>query len=378
MFGKQIVLFELFGIEIKVDMSWALLALLIAWSLAKGFFPAYYEGLPAAVYWWMGIVGAFGLFASIVLHELSHSLVGRYQGMRIKGITLFLFGGVAEMADEPAAPRAEFTMALAGPLASLALAGLFYLIAMAAAGAGLADPVVAVLRYLALLNLLLAVFNLLPAFPLDGGRMLRAVLWWRSGDLRRATRIASRIGSAAGFGLMALGVFTALQGNLVGGIWWLLIGLFLQRAAVGAYQHLLVRRALQGERVRRFMTADPVAVPPDLPLDRLVEEYVYRYHHDLFPVVEGGRPVGCITLRQIREVPRERWPTTPVRAIADSRVAENSVGAEEDAMQALARMQQTGRSRLMVTDDRGRLVGLLALKDMMALLALRIDTGPRE
>lgn len=376
MFGKRITLFELFGFKVKVDMSWALLALLIAWSLAQGFFPSYYEGLPAAVYWWMGIAGAVGLFLSIVIHELAHSLVARRLGIPIKGITLFIFGGVAEMEEEPAAPAAEFWMAIAGPLASLLLAALFWLGAQAA-GEGLPQPVTAVLRYLALLNALLAGFNLLPAFPLDGGRMLRAVLWWRSGDLRRATRIAARVGTAFGFGLMGLGLLNALGGNLVGGIWWILIGLFLTRAAAGSWQQMMLRRSLEGEKVRRFMTADPVAVPPDISVAALVEEHVYRSHHDLYPVVEGGRPVGTVTLRRIRELPRERWADTPVSEIAAPCTAQTCIEAGEDAMHALSLMQRSGNSRLLVTEG-GRLVGILALKDIMTLLALRMDLEGRD
>ena len=223
MFERRATLFKLLGFEVKVDITWTILALLVTWTLALGFFPERYENLTTVTYWWMGVIGALGLFASIVFHELCHSLVARRNGLPMEGITLFIFGGVAEMHEEPASPKAELWMAVAGPLSSILLALIFYLASLAGKAGALPLPVTGVISYLALINGILAGFNLLPAFPLDGGRILRAILWMRSGSLRLATRIASGIGSGFGTLLIILGVFSVLFGSFIGGIWWFMI-----------------------------------------------------------------------------------------------------------------------------------------------------------
>ena len=191
MFGARITLFRLLGFEVRLDASWLILAVLLTWSLARGYFPAYYPGLAAQTYWWMGVVGALGLFASIVLHELAHSVVARRYGLPMRGITLFIFGGVAEMDDHPPTAKSEGMMAIVGPIASYALALVFYLLHLAGSGGGLPEALTGVLGYLAFINLVLATFNLVPGFPLDGGRVLRSILWAWKGDLRWATRTAS-------------------------------------------------------------------------------------------------------------------------------------------------------------------------------------------
>ncbi len=372
MFTRRARLFRIFGFELKVDLSWAFIALLISWSLAQGYFPAVYEGLPATTYWSMGIVGAFGLFFSIVFHELSHSLVARQYGIPITGITLFIFGGVAELEEEPRSAKAEFMMAIAGPIASLLLAGVFHVVVLIGTGLALSEPLVGVLRYLAMINMVLALFNLVPAFPLDGGRVLRAAIWHWTGDLRLATRAASQSGTLFAYVLMGLGLMQMLTGNLVIGIWWFVIGMFLQGAATASYQQMLTRRVLEGESIRRFMTPDPVTVPPDLTVQKLVEDYVYRYHHDMFPVVEDGRLLGCVTTGAVKQTPRERWGALTVRSITAPCSDDNTIEADRDAVQALARINRTSMGRLMVTDD-GRLVGIIALKDILKLLALKIE-----
>jgi len=319
----------------------------------------------------MGAAGAAGLFASIVLHELSHSVVARHYRLPIRGITLFIFGGVAQMEKEPESPKVEFLMAAAGPVASAALAAGFYGLSVVAAGAAPVS-VYGTTRYLALINGLLAAFNLLPAFPLDGGRVFRSILWHLKGNLEAATRTSSRVGSAFGLGLMLLGIVEVLTGNVVGGIWWVLIGMFLRGAASASYMQMLTRSALEGEPVRRFMTADPVTVEPGVTVRELVEDYVYRYHHELFPVADEGRLLGCVSVRQVKALPREKWDWTRVRDLSEPCGEDNTVEADTDAVEVLARMNRTGTSRLMVT-ERGRLVGILTLKDMLALLSLKMD-----
>jgi Zn-dependent protease/CBS domain-containing protein len=372
MFGKQATLFELLGFKVKVDASWVFLALLITWSLAKGYFPQNYEGFATATYWWMGISGAIGLFGSLILHELSHSVVARRYGLSIRGITLFIFGGVAEMEEEPANPKTEFLMAIAGPIASLFLAAAFYILSLLGEAGGVPEAVLGVTRYLAFINGLLAAFNVIPAFPLDGGRVLRAALWYWKADLRWATRIASQVGVSFAYILIALGVLNVLGGNFVGGMWWFLIGLFLRGAASAGYYQLETRRAMEGEPVRRFMVADPVTVSPDISVRAFVDDYVYTSHHDLYPVSEGLRLLGCVGIREVREAPRDKWDWMTVGRIATPCSEDNTIDAGADAVKALSRMQRSGNSRLMVTEN-GQLVGIVTLKDMLKLLALKID-----
>jgi len=372
--GRSITLFELLGFKIRVDISWIFLALLVTWSLAKGVFPAWYEdeGLSETTFWWMGIAGMAGLVFSLIFHELSHSLVARHYGLPIKGITLFIFGGVAEMTEEPKSAKVEFRMAIAGPLASFALALAFHLLAQLGAAQGLPVAVTGVLGYLAFINLLLGGFNLIPAFPMDGGRMLRAALWYWRGDLRQATRIASGAGKGFGMALMLLGLLNVVTGNFIGGMWWFLIGLFVRNAAEASYQQLIVRRLFEGEPVRRFMTHETVAVPPGLPLRSFVEDYVYEYHYDLFPVVSGQRLVGCVATRQLKTIQRQEWERLTVGDLMMPCTAENTVDPGMDAIEAMSLMRRSGVSRLIVAVG-DRLVGIVVLKDMLELFSLKMD-----
>lgn len=378
MFGKRIKLFNLLGFEVRVDASWIVIAILIAWSLSTGLFPFHYRNLSIQTYWLMGILGAVGLFLSIILHEFCHSLVARRYGIPMKGITLFIFGGVAEMGDEPSSAKAEFMMAAAGPLSSILIALVFY--GMYAAGTGtLAEPISGVIEYLAYINAILAAFNLVPAFPLDGGRILRSILWGLKKDLRWATRISAGIGSAFGVLLIVLGVFHILRGDFIGGMWWFLIGMFVQGAAKASYQQLLTRRALEGEPVQRFMRPNPVTVSPSITLRQLVEDYIYRYHFKMFPVVEGpDRLVGCIATKQVKSVPREDWSGTTVKEVATPCSGGNTIAPDADAMEAMSMMKQGDLSRLMVAED-SHLVGVITLKDLLKFLSVKIELDePRK
>lgn len=381
MFGKGVTLFRILGFEVHVDASWVILAVLVTWSLSAGLFPRSYEGLPAGLYWLMGTAGAIGLFFSILFHEFCHSLVARRFGLPMKGITLFIFGGVAEMDDEPPGPRAEFLMAAAGPLSSLFLGAVFYAAAIAAAapvlsgGNGIAFS--GVLGYLAVINWVLAIFNLIPAFPLDGGRILRAALWHWKKDLRRSTFIASRIGSGFGLVVIFLGIVNLLIGNMIGGLWNVMIGMFLRSAAQMSYRQVLVRRSLEGETVSRFMNRNPVSAPAGITLQDLAEGYIQRYHYKLFPVNRDGKLLGCISTAKIKNIPREEWDRMTVGENMDGCTAENSIPSDTAAMKAFTIMGRTGKSRLMVVDQ-GRLVGIITLKDLMSYLAMKMDLENKE
>jgi Zn-dependent protease/predicted transcriptional regulator len=376
MFGKRIKLFKILGFEVGIDLSWIILAFLIAWSLSVGLFPVQFKGLSTGTYWLMGIIGAVGLFLSIIFHELSHSLVARRYGMPMKGITLFIFGGVAEMSDEPTSPKAEFMMAVVGPISSIAIGLVCYGVYTLGKQGGWMQPITGVVGYLAMINGILAAFNLIPAFPLDGGRLLRSILWGIKGNIRWATRVASSIGSGFGILLIVLAVFQLFRGNFIGAMWWFLIGMFLRGAAKASYQQLMMRNALQGEPVSRFMNTDPVTVPPSLSVKDLVEDYVYRYHFKMFPVVNDGKLLGCVSTKEVKEVPHEQWGQKRIGELAADCTIDNTVKPDTDAVEALALMNRTGISRLMVTEG-DRLVGIITLKDLLRFLSLRVELEDR-
>jgi Zn-dependent protease/CBS domain-containing protein len=374
MFGRRVTLFTLSGFDVRVDASWIILAALITWSLATGIFPHEYPGLAASNYWWMGIAGALGLFLSIVVHEFFHSFVARHYDLPMKGITLFVFGGVAEMGGEPQSAKVEFLIAIAGPIASVLIGFVFWALRYAGQNRWPTEAI-GVVAYLSWINWILAAFNLVPAFPLDGGRVLRSALWYFMGNLTRATRIASSIGAALGLLLMAYGIFQFLMGNIIGGIWYFVIAMFLRQAAQMSYQQLVLRRALQGEPVSRFMNSDPVTVPRAISIRDFVENYFYRYHFKFFPVInENQQLTGCVTPRKVREIPPDEWERHTVGEVIDACSADNTIAPDADALDALSKMQKTNSSRLMVTDH-GRLLAIVSLKDLLRFLAAKVELG---
>jgi Zn-dependent protease/predicted transcriptional regulator len=372
MFGKTISLFKLFGFEVKIDLSWLVIAVLITWSLATGVFPYYYKGLSTATYWWMGIFGALGLFFSIVFHELCHSLVARKFNLPMKGITLFIFGGVAEMEEEPPSPKAEFYMAIAGPLSSILIGIVFYGIRFTAQAGHWPALAVGVFSYVSYLNFLLAGFNLVPAFPLDGGRVFRSILWGWKNNLKWATRVASQIGSGFGLVLIFFGVLYFIRGAFISGIWWFLIGLFLRNASQMSYSRLLMSKALEGEPVKRFMKTDPISAPPSITVEKFVDEFLYKYHYKMFPIVDDQKLIGCVTTREVKEVPRDQWNQRTMGEIVKPCSCDNTITSDTDAMKALSNMNRMGVSRLLVVDE-DRLAGIITLKDLMGFLSLKLD-----
>lgn len=374
MFGRRLTVIDLFGFRVRVDSSWLLLAALVVWSLAAGYFPTVAPGYSEAVYWGLGTLGLLGLAVSVVLHELAHALVARRYGIAIGGITLFLFGGVAEMQEEPRGAKGELMMALAGPAISVVIGlgcrtGGAAIVALGAAPDG---PAAVVLAYLAFVNLLLAAFNMIPAFPLDGGRVLRAVLWAWTGNVLAATRVATGIGTLFAYALIVWGFYNAVTGNPLGGVWWFMIGLFVRAAAAQGYRQQLERQHRDESQgagsVGRLMRAGPVAVEPGLPLDRLVDDIAHRHGQTFFPVVaEDGRLLGGIGLRAVTAVPRSQWPR---RTVAETMEACTTIAETADAAEALDRMRVAGRPRLMVVRGE-RLVGMLTLDDLLERLSVR-------
>jgi Zn-dependent protease/predicted transcriptional regulator len=372
MFGRRVTLFKLFGFAIRLDASWLIIAALVTWSLAIGYFPYYYPGLRVSTYWWMGIAGALLLFLSIVVHELFHSLVARRYGIPMNGITLFLFGGIAEMDREPPNAKSEFLMAIAGPLASVGIGLLFYLLYRAGNGVWPVQ-VVAVLSYISTLNWILAAFNMVPAFPLDGGRVFRAALWHWRGDLRSATRTSSALGSAFGFLLMFLAILQLFAGNFMGAVWWFVIGMFLRMVSQNAYSQVLMKSVLEGEPVRRFMNPEVDTVTPDISIEELVNDHIYRHHHKMVPVITDSETLaGCVSTDQVKQVPRDQWSTHTVADILEPCSIENTVTPETDSMEALKKMANSGKTKLMVLDGK-RLMAVITLRDLMQFLTTKLE-----
>lgn len=335
------------GFEIRIDYSWFVIFFLILWSFTAGVFPQAAPGLASGTYLAMGVTGTLLFFASLLAHELSHSVVARRRGIVVEGITLFIFGGMARTRMEAERPEDELVIAGVGPLASLVIGLLFGVVWQVGWVLGAPLAVTEVARYLAFINVVLAGFNLLPGFPLDGGRLFRALAWHFTGDLTRATRWASNGGQWLGYGLMALGILQVLAGLALGGLWLIFIGWFLRTAAVFSFRQHLLRDVLGSVFARELMTPSPTTVPPDLTVDEFVEEHMLRQRHHGFPVVDRGELVGLVTMDQVKATPREAWPRTRVRDIMASGDAV-VVGPDDAMTQVLARMDEAGSTRVVV------------------------------
>jgi Zn-dependent protease len=296
--------------------------------------------------------------------------VARREGLPVPRITLFIFGGVAHLGREPSGPRSEFRIAVVGPLASLVLAGLFY--GLSQLSSPRSDILGQTFWYLGAANFILAAFNLIPGFPLDGGRVLRAWLWHRWNDLRRATRVVTRIGRGMGTALILLGILQLLAGLLVGGLWLVFIGLFLRQAAESSYQMTALQELLRGVSVAEMMHQDPISVGEDLSLDQLVNDYFYRYRFTSFPVTHTDSLTGLVHINQVKDVPRERWSSTRVVEVMTPREKISTVTPEEEAFHAFRQMMQSGRQKIPVVRD-GRLKGILTARDFLELLRIKTD-----
>jgi Zn-dependent protease len=371
---------SIFGFEIRIDFSWFIIFFLILWSFSASVFPAQIPGQPAVLYLTMGTLAALLFFASLLAHELAHSLVARAKGIPVEGITLFIFGGMARMRLEAEDARDEFQIAAVGPASSLAIAGLFALVWRLGLSAGWHPAVTVTAGYLGFLNALLAVFNLMPGFPLDGGRVFRALVWRITGDPAKATRWAAAAGRWFGYLLMAFGALQLFGGAVLGGMWLIFIGWFLQNAAGMSLRQYLVRNLLEGVGAREIMTADPDAVPDDLPLQELVDDHFLQKRHHAFPVVAQVRPVGLVTLQHVKQVPRHEWPGKRVRDVM-TKAEGITVSPWDSVSRVMEVMQEAGERRVLVVRD-DRLVGLISASDVAAwlqheeeLAALRTAAG---
>jgi Zn-dependent protease/predicted transcriptional regulator len=361
MFGTSWRVGRIAGIEVRVDSSWVVIALLITYSMylrTSVLYPELSGGGAVA----LGIGATLLFFGSVLVHELAHARVSEARGIRVQDITLFLFGGATRARVDSRGPGDEFLIALVGPLTSGLLAGLFGIVA----GLGsdvLSRPLVGTFGYLAWTNLLLAGFNLVPGFPLDGGRLLRAAIWKATGSLGRATRVASMAGQGVGWLLVAGGVAWLLAGDLAGGIWFAFIGWFLVQAARSSYQELQLQQLLRGVEAEDVMAANLVRIPPEVSLQQAVDDYFMRYDHSGFPVDEQGRTIGLLTLRGVRRVPQELWPTRRVRE-AMVPLGDQVVVAPDARMDGvLGKLQDGEAGRVLVARD-GEVVGIITPSDL--------------
>lgn len=367
MFSNAIKLFSLGGFDIKLDPSWFLIAALITWTLSGQYFPATIPDQAPATYLVLAIIAMLGFFGSLLLHELSHSVVARRYGVRIRGITLFLFGGVAELENEPPSAKAELWIALAGPAMSLCLSIGFAVLAGLFLALSEAPALPTVFGYLATVNMIIAVFNLVPAFPLDGGRVLRAFLWHRHGDVLRATRTAAQSGTVFGYALSMMGVLTLFQGAVTAGMWYILIGFFVLGAAKSAYQSELIKSAFTDKAVQAVMTRHPVVVSPDLTLSEFVNQVMLPHHVSFAPVVADGVLIGQIDKSVLAAIDRDNWTSTRVGDVFTGLDLAAMVPSDMPVADLLAQIASTGTRKFLVVDDH-RLMGVVTLANLIGSL----------
>jgi Zn-dependent protease/predicted transcriptional regulator len=372
--GRSVRVLTVAGIPINVHTSWLVVYALITWTLAVGYFPRTLPDLSPVAAWLSGLAAALLLFVSVLLHELSHSVVARAHGLGVRGITLHIFGGVSQLEEEPPSARAEFLIAAVGPLSSFAIAGLLW--GVRTTGVVTAGVPGAILDYLIFVNTAIGVFNLVPGFPLDGGRVLRAALWKWKGGLRPATYIASRVGSAVAVVLMMWGFLQVMTGAFIGGVWMILIGIFLRGAADASYAQIDLKETLAPLHVDDIMVRNPVTAAANAPLATLVD-LLWAHHFTSFPVVEDGRVVGIATLQHVQPVPREHWQHTLVREVMQPIGPELTVERSDTVYRAYEKASRNGLGRLAVVDG-DRLVGYLSLKDITHVLALRGVAPPKD
>lgn len=371
-----------FGFPVQIDYSWFLVAALVVWTFSAGEFPRLLPGYGRSAYVAMGTVAAVLFFLSVLLHELGHAVVARTRGITVESITLFVFGGIAQAREEAKRPLDEFLLTAAGPLTSLAIAGVFHAARLGMEAVAAPAPAVTVAGFLALLNFVLAVFNMIPGFPLDGGRIFRSLAWAATGDLVRATRWATWGGKAFGSVLIALGVYGALQGQLLGGLWAAFIGWFLVNAASTSFRYFELRQLLSRVPVSSVMLADPPRIPADVTLDRAIADHFLRGRRESYPVDLDGIVLGMVDVGAAAEVPEELRATTRVTDIMRPTYALTAAHPDEMLSEVVAKADP-GESSLLVTVDR-RLVGLLDISEIgswarrmhrLGLLAEEEDPG---
>jgi Zn-dependent protease/predicted transcriptional regulator len=367
-------LMRIAGIDIGIHYTWILIFVLLTWSLAQGFFPQLYPGWETITYWITGVAAALLLFGSVLIHELAHSLMARARGMTVTSITLFIFGGVSNLEEEPEKPKIELAMSIVGPLASLALAGIFWGLLQLVGDQQ--SPLAAIFAYLALINAILAGFNLLPGFPLDGGRVLRSIIWDRTGSLVKATNIAATVGRFMGWGLIAFGLFQIFAGNFIGGIWFAFIGWFLSNSADASRREITLREQLSGVHIKDVMTTNPTGIDPDTSVAELVSNVFRKQHGRAVPVCQNDQVLGIVTVTDVKGLPQEKWEETAVKEIM-TREPLYSVTPEDDLNTALRLITKHDINQILVLQN-DKCSGLVSRSDILSHLHLSQELGLKQ
>ncbi|MBD3183471.1 CBS domain-containing protein [Candidatus Poribacteria bacterium] len=368
--GNSFQIGKIFGISIRIDFTWFIVFALIALSLSTHYFPSEYEGWPTSTYWVLGIITALVFFASVLAHELAHSLVSKARGIPVDSITLFIFGGVARISDEPKNPGGEFLMAIAGPATSVAIGVIFGAIYYAVGRSN--SPFSALTAWVARINIIVAVFNMIPGFPLDGGRVFRSIVWRITGNLRKATRIASSVGKVVAYIFILLGIWSVINGNWFGGIWIAFIGWFLLNAANTSYRQMAVREMLSGVKVRQVMNNQCNQLPKGLVVKDFVDEHILKTAGRCFPIVDKDEVLGIITLHSAKEVPKEKWETTRIEEVMTPFDEMKSVSPDDEIYTVMQHMTEEGYNQLPVVEN-GQLVGMIARDNLVGYLNARLE-----
>jgi len=370
--GATFNLGRIFGIPFRLHYTWFIIFVLVTVSLSWQLFPVLYPGWSGFTYWLVGVITSLLFFASVVTHELAHSMVARFYGIPVSSITLFIFGGVAQITREAARPGVEFKMAAAGPVCSLLIGGLFGLLHFLTRG--VIEPIAALAFWLAQINVVLAIFNLIPGFPLDGGRVFRSLIWRLTGNYWRSTKIAVRVGQGVGYLFIVAGVLAAFLRpfgmDWFSGLWLAFIGWFLLNAASAGYRQVKWRESLRGVSIAQVMTTAYPTVSPSLTVNQLVYGYLFTSGSSLFMVASEGKLDGILTLDDVKLVPREKWQVTQVKEIMTPIGQLKVTQSEQDALSVLEQMEGSD-SNLMLVAGGGRAIGLVTRDDLMRFLHLR-------
>ncbi len=365
-----------FGISLRLHYSWFIIFVLVTWALTASYFPTEYPTWSLGSRIAAGIITSLLFFGSVLVHELMHSIVSQRQGIPVQSITLFVFGGVSQISEEPKLPKDEFRMAFVGPLSSLVIGGILIGVYFGLRNSNIfaVQFITAIAYWLGYINLALGVFNLIPGFPLDGGRVLRSLVWWRSNNLRNATKIASNIGRVIGFLFIFGGIWLVFAGYWINGIWFALIGWFLESAAVGSYRQLLMQEMLKGHVASEVMSRDCVLIPPETTINSLVNENILATGRRCFPVVSGSQVVGMMTLNNVRAVPQDRWNQETVRGAMTPFDKLKWVKPDEELSAVLRLLTENDINQVPVVQD-NQVVGMVTRESLLNFVNIRSGLG---
>jgi len=373
---KRVTLFNFFGFKVKADASWLVISVLISWTMSSHIFPSLYPGQSLNIYQIMGISTLAGVIFSVIAHEAAHAVIAEYYNMPITSITLMVFGGVAEMKGEPSHPKGEFYMAIAGPIMSFLLGMFFWALANLYVNLIDSGAIYYVLNYLGDLNILIAAFNVIPAFPLDGGRALRAIVWGRKNNLVEATRIASKYGAVLAYSLIAFSCYKiVIEESFISGMWLGILGFFVYNSGDYAVKHIESRSLLADEKVSRFLTTNAVTISPDITVSELINLYVDKHYQRSFPVVDNGELVGIVYLNVVLSMDRSKWDWLHIRTVMEALNPSNVIGVNESAADALELIKKEGKELLLVMDSNNKYLGVIMFLDLANYLTItmRVD-----